>query len=170
MTSTNTHDSAESQARRLESVLQQLESLLLQPGVAQRLRTPPGADEWSAMQILGHMAEMIPYWLSHCRTMIEATGEPPYVGRPLDAPERLEGVAHGASSDPDAIIHKLREEIHAAATTIRAMLPAERAAQGIHMQRGEVTVADVIDATIVTHAESHLAQVRRTLEMKKLDF
>jgi len=86
------------QAKRLESVYEQLAALLRQPEVAQRLRAVPGADEWSAMQTVGHMAEMIPYWLSHCRTLIAATGKPPRFGRTLDSPERLAGVERGALS------------------------------------------------------------------------
>jgi hypothetical protein len=29
------------------------------------------------MQTLGHMTEMVPYWLNHCRVLIAATGDPP---------------------------------------------------------------------------------------------
>ena len=46
-----------------------------------RLGTAPGADAWSAMQVLGHVTEMIPYWLNWCRVLIAATGEPPSFGR-----------------------------------------------------------------------------------------
>jgi hypothetical protein len=51
---------SETQARRLESVYAQLMTLLHRPEVTQRLRTAPGNDEWSALQVLGHMVEMIP--------------------------------------------------------------------------------------------------------------
>ena len=88
----------EAQARRLERMNEQLATLMRQPDVARRLRAAPGENEWSAMQTVGHMAEMIPYWLSHCRALIAATGEPPRFGRTLDAPERLAGVERGALS------------------------------------------------------------------------
>jgi len=79
----------ESQARRLESISDQLTALLRRPDVTQRLHNPAGENEWSAMQVIGHMVEMIPYWLNHCRAMMAATAEPPHFGRSLDAPERL---------------------------------------------------------------------------------
>ena len=56
---------SEAQARRLESVYEQMSTLLHQPDVVQRLRTAPGEHEWSALQVIGHMVEMIPYWLHH---------------------------------------------------------------------------------------------------------
>jgi hypothetical protein len=40
---------SEAQARRLESVYEQMSTLLHQPDVVQRLRTAPGEHEWSAM-------------------------------------------------------------------------------------------------------------------------
>src|SRR5262249_2324950 len=137
--------------------------LLHDPGVAARLRTVPGKDEWSAMQTLGHMTEMIPYWLNHCRVLIAATGEPPRFGRTAGSPERLAGVAHGAAAQPDELLARLDEEVRAAAATIRKLTVAERNKRGISGERGEVTVAEVIESIIVSHAEEHLAQVRTAL-------
>ena len=53
----------ENQAQRLEKVLQQLETELQKPSAAQRFHHRAGQSDWSAMQILGHTLEMIPYWL-----------------------------------------------------------------------------------------------------------
>ena len=114
-----TSNSGEAQAKRLERVYEEVAKLLREPGVASSLRTPPGGKEWSAMQTLGHMAEMIPYWLNHCRTLIAATGPPPTFGRIPGSPERLAGVAHGASADADALRRQLHEEVRAAKSAIR---------------------------------------------------
>ena len=77
------HD-GETQARRLEKVQAEIEAMVSRPDVAQRLRTAPGEQEWNAMQIIGHVIEVIPYWLNHCRNLIAAEGEPPAFGRTLD--------------------------------------------------------------------------------------
>jgi hypothetical protein len=111
--------SGEAQASRLEGVYEEAAQLLREPGVASRLLTPPSGNEWSAMQTLGHMTEMIPYWLNHCRTLIAATGPPPTFGRIPGSPERLAGVAHGASADADALRRQLHEEVRAAKSAIR---------------------------------------------------
>jgi uncharacterized damage-inducible protein DinB len=77
------NSSGEVQANRLERVYEEVAKLLREPSVASRLQTPPGGNEWSAMQTLGHMTEMIPYWLNHCRTLIAVAGTPPTFGRTI---------------------------------------------------------------------------------------
>jgi DinB superfamily len=158
-----TENRGETQAKRLERMYEEVAELLRDPGVASRLRTAPGKDEWSAMQALGHMTEMIPYWLNHCRTLIAATGAPPAFGRTAGSPERLAGVAHGASAEPEVLLSQLRKEVQAAAATIRKLSPVERDKRGISRERGEMTVTEVIESFIVGHAEEHLAQVQAAL-------
>jgi hypothetical protein len=106
---------------------------------------------------------MIPYWLTHCRALIAATGEPPAFGRPPGSTERLDGVARGATAEPEALLAQLEREVRAAAGAIRALTAAERARRGVYPGRGEMTVAQVVDSIIVSHAEEHLAQVRAAL-------
>ncbi|HEV8306815.1 MAG TPA: DinB family protein [Methylomirabilota bacterium] len=163
MTTHTAESPGEAQARRLERVYEEVARLLREPGVASRLRTAPAENEWSAMQALGHMTEMIPYWLNHCRGLIASTGEPPTFGRKAGSPERLAGVAHGATAEPDELLGKLQDEVRSAASTIRKQSMAERGKRGIHAGRGEVTVAEVIESFIVGHAEEHLAQVQTAL-------
>lgn len=156
-------DSKEAQARRLERVGVQLAALLSQPEATQRSRTHPGEDEWSAIQVLGHLAEMIPYWLDHCRRLIAATSEPPAFGRGLDAVERLDGVRRVDSARLEELLSMVENEIQSAAQAIRQMSPADRASKGIHLRDGEMTVAEVIERIIVEHAEEHLAQIQAAL-------
>jgi uncharacterized damage-inducible protein DinB len=153
----------ETQAKRLERVYEEVAKLLREPKVASRLRTSPGENEWSAMQTLGHMTEMIPYWLNHCRVLITATGELPTFGRTPGSPERLAGVAHGAAAQPDVLLTQLQDEVRAAAGTIRKLSIPERSKRGMYPGRGEMTVADVLESFIVSHAEEHLGQVQTAL-------
>jgi uncharacterized damage-inducible protein DinB len=153
----------DTQARRLEQVSEEVARLLRGADVASRLRTTPGQDAWSAMQTLGHMTEMIPYWLNHCRVLIAATGAPPRFGRTAGSPERMAGVAHGAMAEPGALLARLEEEVRSAAGTIRKLTEAESSKRGISGERGEITVAEVIESFIVSHAEEHLVQVKAAL-------
>lgn len=153
----------ERQARRLENVYQQLDALLRQPEVARRLRAAPGENDWSALQVIGHMTEMIPYWLAHVRTVMDAA-EPPRFGRTLDAPERLAAVDPSALRDPDELMRLLGNEIQTAASAMRQLTPAERAKKGIHNRLGEITVADMLEQLVVAHAEDHFRQVQSALQ------
>jgi uncharacterized damage-inducible protein DinB len=163
VTAHTTENPGETQAKRLERVYDEVAKLLRESGRASRLGTAPGTDEWSAMQTLGHMTEMIPYWLSHCRVLIAATGEVPTFGRTPGSPERLAGVAHGAATRPDELLAQLQKEVRAAAGTIRGLSTAERSKRGLNPGRGEMTVAEVLESFIVSHAEEHLAQVQSAL-------
>jgi uncharacterized damage-inducible protein DinB len=163
VTTQTTENPGEAQARRLERVYEQVVKLLREPAVAARLRAAPGENEWSAMQTLGHMTEMIPYWLHHCRVLIAATGGPPTFGRTAGSPERLAGVAHGATSEAEALLTQLGDEVRSAAAAIRKLSVAERGKRGINAARGEMTVAQVIESFIVGHAEEHLAQAQSAL-------
>jgi uncharacterized damage-inducible protein DinB len=161
---TSTEDNlGEAQARRLESVDEQLTALLRQPAVERRLRTAEGETDWSAMQVLGHMVEMIPYWMDRCRFLIGAA-EPPTFGRAVDAPERLAGVERGASGNLDELLPMLHEQVQAATRAIRQMSMAERGRKGYHVRWGEMTVADMVEVFIVGHAEEHLAQIRAIVQ------
>lgn len=163
MTESSETDAGEAQARRIESVYSQLRTLLQQPDAARRLRAAPGPGEWSALQVLGHMAEMIPYWLSHCRGLI-AANEPPRFGRTPDAPERLAAVAPETLKQPEALVSLLEGEIQATARTLRQLTPAERRKTGIHVKRGKMSVDEILEQLIVAHAEDHLVQVRKALQ------
>jgi uncharacterized damage-inducible protein DinB len=155
--------SGEQQAERLEQVCEEVTRLLRDPGVASRLGAAPGENEWSAMQTLGHMTEMIPYWLNHCRVLMSASGELPTLGRAPGSPERLAGVAHGATAEPAALLTQLQDEVRSAASTIRTLSLAERSKRGVYPGRGEMSVADVLESFIVGHAEQHLVQIRAAL-------
>jgi hypothetical protein len=151
---------SEAHARRLERVYEQLSTLLHHPDVVQRLRTAPGDHDWSALQVIGHMVEMIPYWLHHCHLLIAATIEPPQFGRTRDAPERLAGVAWATTSDADELLGQLKAAVAAAAKDIRHMSEGERGKTGVHVRQGKMTVADVVEQLIIGHAEAHLVQVQ----------
>src|SRR5262249_36341633 len=117
--------SAEGQAQRLERAAAQIAERLRQPEVAQRVGAA-APDEWSAVQVIGHILELVPYWTSQIQILADADGEPPHFGRGLDAPERLEGVAHGAATDPDELLQQLEAVAQAGAAHIRAMTPEQR--------------------------------------------
>ena len=164
MTADSNTQSSAAQARRLEQVYDQLSAVLQRSDVVERLRTAPGEQEWSALQIIGHMTEMIPYWLDACRRMIDAA-EPPQFGRTLEAPERLAGVALGSTSAANELLSRLKQVIATAAGEIDAMEESERNKTGIHVTQGSLTVADVVERLIVAHAEAHVHQVHAALTM-----
>jgi uncharacterized damage-inducible protein DinB len=164
MTAESGIPSSQTQAERLERVYQQLTTLLHDSEVVPRLHTTPGEDAWSALQVVGHLVEMIPYWLHHCHRLIAATRELPQFGRTLDAPERLAGVEAATTSDATHLLSQLQQVTYAAAKDIRNVTEAERSKTGIHVRQGAMTVAEVIEHLIIGHAEAHVVQVQEALK------
>ncbi len=155
----------DSQARRLEVVGEEMTRLFRRPEVAWLLRHAPDVNDWSAMQILGHMVEMIPYWMRQVKAVLAKAGAPCPEGRPADAPERLAGVESGAGGDPEELLRLLDLEIRAAAGDIRRMTVEEYGRECVHLTRGKVTAGQAIERFIVAHAEEHLAQVQAALRL-----
>jgi hypothetical protein len=163
MTTHSGADMGQDDARRLKHTLLDLEALLARPDVQLRLRQSPGADEWSALETLGHCVEMVPFWVRQCQGLIAAAGDPPPFGRTLDSPERLEGVERGKQADPEPLLADFRREVEAASSWLIALSPEDRQKAGVHPRRGRMTVDDVIRIFIVEHAEDHVGQVRAAL-------
>ena len=111
-------------ANRFETAGAALLAVLRRPETVERLRSAPGETEWSALETLGHVVEMIPYWLNHCRTLIAASGEPPAFGRTLESPERLAAVEEVEKLGPERLIELLEAEVEDASRAMRGMSAA----------------------------------------------
>ena len=153
----------EAQARRLEAMLEKLEAAFAQPAVSNRARNAPGENEWNALQTLGHLIEIVPFWLNHCVAVSQAQGEPRPYGRPLDSPERLEGVEHGTHGDLDSLLAEFREEVRQGAATIRGFSETDLDKVGNHNRLGHITVTATIDVLILEHGEAHVEQIKTAL-------
>jgi hypothetical protein len=153
-------DSSEVQARRLESVRTQLMALTQQVADMQHWYAVPKENEWSAMQIMGHMVEMIPHWMGAIDQLISSNTVSPQFGRDLSDAGRLQGVEAGVLKTPDEMINRLGYEMDLAVDAIRNMTEIQRGRIGVHVKYGEMSVADLIELLIVAHAEEHLEQIR----------
>lgn len=108
-------NSSESQAQRLDEVGRQIVLLIQKVDRVEQLYAIPGENEWSVMQIIGHMVEMIPHWMNYCQNLITTDVEPPLFGHELDAPERIEGTNRGEAGELIEIASLLKQEICTAA-------------------------------------------------------
>jgi len=158
--------SSESQARRLEEIGHKLVLLLQQPDVSRKVHNGYSENEWSVMQILGHMVEMIPFWTNHCYLIIAANEESFQFGRELDAQERVEGINRGTNLELDEIVIILKQVIYETIQAIRSMSIKDRGKKGFHIKFGQMTVAEVIENLIVLHTEDHFDQISSALQIK----
>ena len=121
---------------------------------------PATGERWHRGNVLGHVAEMLPFWADQCRSVLEGAravgrGEP-------GTRRRREGIEKGTVL-PEA---ELRAEIGRGLDALEGFLggvgPDDlelrivyRAASGDR----ELTLGDFIEANLVGHLEGHLDQL-----------
>ncbi len=119
------------------------------------------AGDWSAAEVTGHVVEMLSYWAGRLPDLVASPGSS--YGRDPDDPDRVRGVQAGADlsrGEAAAAVHHAARE---ASATLRGLDAAALTVPVIHADRGQETVAAVIEHVLASHMESHVAQVRRAL-------
>jgi uncharacterized damage-inducible protein DinB len=143
--------------RSLQQVIAEIENV-----PADVVYREPAAGEWPVMSTLAHVAEMLPYWAHQATAVARRPGEP--FGRHLDDAARLGAISdHGQDSLQD-MAPRIRAGLAECVALLRA-LPADAwTLAGQHPTRGSMTVEQLVDAFLVTHAQEHAEQIRATLE------
>lgn len=120
-----------------------------------------GADDWSAANVAGHMAEAMPYWAVTACDLSTSPGAP--VGRAHDGPERLGGVAHGDRLSPSEATDEIARSAAQAAAAARAISDQDWDTPLRHPEHGEMTAGGVVERFAVAHAREHLDQIATAL-------
>ncbi len=104
--------------------------------------------EWSAVQVLGHLADVADVFAERVRRAIEE-----------DAP-RLEAIAGGSGADPEADPTTLARRLLAAHQRVVALLQRPGAAErpAVHSEWGRVTAGHVA-AYLADHTNEHMAEL-----------
>ena len=148
-------------AQKLNQVHRELQAEALDfPAHLRMVR--PAPEEWCAMELLGHIAEMHYSYVARAENLIASPGAP--LARPMDSPERLGGIDEGRAGSVEGALARLEEARLYALDFLERVTEEDLAIQGHHSGLGPMTVRDVFDRTIVGHARNHLEQLRRTRE------
>jgi hypothetical protein len=123
-----------------------------------RLRTPPGAGEWSVLQTAGHMLDGEVVSSARYRWIL-AHDEPPLIGYDQDL--WVERLRHN-EDDPEELLD-LFEALRTANLRLWARSSeAERARIGLHQERGPESY-ELVFRLIAGHDRNHLGQARQAL-------
>ena len=128
------------------------------------IRYKPSENEWSIIQILSHLAEAIPYWLSEIKHVTDAPGS--QWGRGLQDPARLAAV-----SNPENLsIVKVKDEVAGLKQQVETGLIdlteeqlREESPHRNFQKFGNKPVSFIIDHFIEEHLEGHYGQIKRNL-------
>ena len=143
----------------VDGLLRRVEGL----GQEQLYRRPAPGD-WTVMEALAHVAEILPYWSRQAREVAARAENNQPFGRTHEDPDRIAAVERHANDRLEQVLPRIRAGLAEATTTMRE-LPAEGWAKTArHQNRGEMTVADILDQFAIAHVEEHARQIETTLE------
>lgn len=126
------------------------------------LYAAPDEQTWSAIKILSHIAEFVPYWAAQARTVASSSSTEVF-GRTHDDRDRIAAVEDHASDTLGMAITRLQVALVAADKTLRSIPADGWARRGRHARRGEMTAAAIIDSFILDHLEEHSRQLEEVL-------
>lgn len=122
---------------------------------------PATGERWSPGNVLGHMAESLPFWTAQLRDAASGRGS---IGRG-EAGYRQRRSA--IDSGPHRSEVQLREEVeHSVAAVLEflsELLPEQLDAQITYVRSAETKLrglGELVDELLVHHLESHVAQLR----------
>ena len=129
-----------------------------------QLYRAPAAGEWTVMEGLAHVAEIMPYWSRQAREVAARSENNQPFGRTHEDPDRIAAVERHARDRMEDVLPRVREGLAEATATMRE-LPAEGWQKTAnHRNRGEMSVAQIVDQFLLDHIEEHARQIEATLK------
>jgi hypothetical protein len=120
---------------------------------------PETGEQWDLAHLLGHVSEMLEYWLVEVLRVLAHGPDEPF-GRLKRSPERLVRIDRSSQ----LAIAELRQEINLrAAASIdlcRILTPAQLKKRGDHPKFGSMTVEAIITEFGIEHLSEHAAQLQ----------
>ena len=115
------------------------------------------ANEWSAAEITGHVAE---FPLTKAEQVQQVAANPGMeVGRPRDDPDRVEALARLVEAGPAEAAAAVRATVQRAVATLRRLPPEGWSVTAEHSRMGTVTVLAMMQRSL-QHMGEHLEQAR----------
>jgi hypothetical protein len=154
-------------SKRAQELLDELEDAAAELEAAARavpaplFHQRPAAEEWSAGEILAHMADSPRFYVSEVRRLLQEGGGT--FGRPNDHPSRLDPVRlHGGDSLEQALASN-REGVATARVLLEELTDRDLAVPARHPRAGQCDVDGLIARFIVDHRRNHAQQIRENV-------
>ena len=127
----------------------------------EKLYIPSGENEWTIMQNLAHIEEIMPYWAGEVEKLVAAPGQ--NFGRTMQHAGRLQAIdEHGRDS-----LEQVKAAIPASYARLEEVLgnlqDSDLALTGHHIKFGEQTLEWFIEEFVTKHLRSHIEQIKACL-------
>jgi len=153
---------AEAAANRLEAATTRLiaEAERLPPAL---VTWRPAEGVWSAMEILCHVDEFVPYWTGQTLQIVREPNRP--WGRTHTDTARLDAVGRADARTLADVVTSLRNGSRESCDRLRALSDADLDAEATstNPRWGQKPASFVVEDLIVGHVEKHIGQIRRNV-------
>lgn len=121
---------------------------------------PDTGERWDRGSVLGHLAEILPYWTAQVRAVL---GGVPDMGRDSEgAAQRREAIDHLREVGEEALLRRIDAGLHGLLELLADVREADldrrvtfHAAEGDH----ESDLRRAIETRLIGHLEAHVAQL-----------
>lgn len=120
-------------------------------------------SDWGPKEVLAHVAEMVPYWLSQIDTVLAGPPEPVTFGRVATDPGRIERIGLDRSLPAGELFARIDRSLADVEARLEQLDPADEARLGSHTRLGEMPVGAMFERFIVGHVEDHVRQLEGIL-------
>ncbi|PTX64633.1 DinB family protein [Melghirimyces profundicolus] len=142
---------------RIDSLVTRVEGL--EEGT---LRQKPAPGEWSAQEVLCHVAEANVFWINELKRVVQSPG--PW-GRGMDHEGRLKAVAQAGDRNPSKVIEEIGESGEWADTVLAGLREEDLDVEAPHRNPkfGTRPMSFLLDHFMVEHLDRHIRQIDRIL-------
>lgn len=134
------------------------ERLRLVPLVDTHRQGPPdpqSGERWDRHNVLGHMAEFLPFWAANLGRALEGG----LVGREPGSTERRAGIESGEGIAEEELRRRIESGCDAAAAFLLGIVDADLGRRLKRVSGERVTLRKAIDQYLVGHLEAHVSQL-----------
>lgn len=155
-------------AERARKVNALVEGLLRAAGTAPHEALYSGPEgEWTAMQVLAHAAELVPFWAGQARKVAEQDRDGEPFGRSTADverdPDRLAAIERYGRAPLSSVEPSVRDGLALAREDLQAIPDDRWERTGRHATGQERSVASIVDQLLIGHLESHVRQLNALL-------
>lgn len=124
---------------------------------------PETGESWDRGHVLGHMAEMLPFWTAQVRGVLAGAGE---IGRDERGwAERREGIDHGRDAGGEELLKRVDDGISGLLTLLGELHDEDLGRKLVIHDSGssstEVVLRTALEQRLVGHIEAHLRQIEQ---------
>jgi hypothetical protein len=124
----------------------------------------PRSREWVARETLAHIDELLPYWLGEIERVLAGTKEPVPFGRISNDLIRLMTVDRDRTLPVGELYGRLDAGLDRVVRRLLELDDRQCGRRGLHPQRGEMTVQQIVEVMLAAHIEEHCEQLAVSLD------